>query len=83
MEPKKSLDEAILRAYPSTGKITQPQEKLFSMERPDQASYMNNAHHAPLNESHINLMHSWMNLRNMDNELAETKNIDMDEKKES
>ena len=83
MEPKKSLDEAILRAHPSTEKITQPQEKLFSMERPDQTSYMNNAHQAPLNESHINLMHSWMNLRNMDNELAETKNSDMNEKNES
>ena len=83
MEPKKSLDEAILRAHPSTGKITQPQEKLFSMERPDQASYMNNAHHAPLNESHINLMHSWMNLRGMDNMLAETQYSDLNEKNAS
>ncbi|GAB3530521.1 hypothetical protein GCM10027443_11300 [Pontibacter brevis] len=53
------------------------------MENTDQSSYMNNAHQAPLNESHINLMHSWMNLRGMDNQLAETRYSDLNEKEES
>ena len=80
MEPKKSMNEAIFRAHPSTGKVTQPQDKLFSMEKPDNSSYMNNAHQAPLNESHVNLMLSWMNLRGMDKKLAETGYSDMNEK---
>ncbi|WP_106219074.1 hypothetical protein [Pontibacter ummariensis] len=35
---------------------------------------------APLNESHINLMQSWLNLRGMDYELlAEQKYLDLNE----
>ncbi|ARS36354.1 hypothetical protein [Pontibacter actiniarum] len=34
---------------------------------------------APLNESHINLMQSWLNLRGMDNKLADTRYRDMAE----
>ncbi|RDV17083.1 hypothetical protein DXT99_00780 [Pontibacter diazotrophicus] len=77
------MDEAILRAHQSTEKENQPQDKLFSMKNPDQSSYMNNTHQAPLNESHINLMHSWMNLRGMDNQLAETKYSDLNQKNAS
>ncbi|MCX2739656.1 hypothetical protein [Pontibacter anaerobius] len=32
---------------------------------------------APLNESHINLMQSWQNLRGLDNKLAQTKFSDL------
>lgn len=32
-----------------------------------------------LNESHINLMQSWLNLRGMDNRLADTKYKDLTE----
>lgn len=32
---------------------------------------------APLNESHLNLMQSWLNLRGMDNKLARTRYRDM------
>lgn len=83
MKPKESMNEAIFRAHQSTEKVNQPQDKLISMENPDETSYMNNAHQAPLNESHINLMQSWMNLRGMDNKLAETKYSDLNEKNAS
>lgn len=83
MKPKKSMDEAILRAHQSTEKVNEPQGKLLSMEDPDQSSYTNNAHQAPLNESHINLMQSWMNLRGMDNKLAETRDSDLNQRNAS
>ena len=83
METNKSLNEAIFRAYPATEKINQSQHKLSSMGSPDDASYTSNTHQAPLNESHVNLMQSWMNLRDMDNELAETKFSDMNGKQEA
>lgn len=42
--------------------------------------YTNNAHHAPLIETHNNLMQSWMNLRGMDCQLAEDKYHDLAER---
>jgi len=71
MKARKSLNEAILRANQSTEKINQPQDMLFSMASPEQQTYTGNTHQAPLNESHINLMQSWMNLRGLDCKLAE------------
>lgn len=73
MKTKKSLNEAILRAHPSTEKVNQPQDALFSMASPKQETYDHNMHQAPLNESHINLMQSWVNLRGMECKLAESK----------
>lgn len=84
METKKSLNEAIFRAHPSTEKVTQPQQNLYAMGNPEQEdTYIHNAHHAPLNESHVNLMQSWMNLRGLDCKLAESKYKDLSGKRPS
>jgi hypothetical protein len=83
METKRSLTEAIFRAHNSTGKVTQPQQNLYAMGNPEHDTYMHNAHHAPLNESHVNLMQSWMNLRGMDCKLAESKYSDLSVKRAS
>lgn len=79
METRKSLNEAILRAHQSTEKVNQPQEALFSMASPKQETYDHNTHQAPLNESHTNLMQSWVNLRGMECKLAESKEGGMGE----
>lgn len=71
METNKSLQEAILRAHPSTEKVNQPQDMLFAMASPKHQTYTGNTHQAPLNESHLNLMQSWMNLRGMECRLDE------------
>ncbi|WP_162053745.1 hypothetical protein [Pontibacter pamirensis] len=83
MKPKRSMEEAILRAHQATEEDNQTQNKLFSMETPEQSTYTNNTHQAPLNESHINLMQSWMNLRGMDNKLAETGYGDLNQRNAS
>ncbi len=82
METNKSLQEAILRARPSSEKNNQPQDLLFSMASPKQQTYTGNTHHAPLNESHLNLMQSWMNLRSMECKLGENMFQDLSENKE-
>jgi len=82
METRKSLNEAILRSHQSTEKVNQPQDMLFAMATPKQETYDHNTHQAPLNESHINLMQSWVNLRGMECKLAESEESGMDEKLE-
>ncbi|GAA4442061.1 hypothetical protein GCM10023188_41300 [Pontibacter saemangeumensis] len=79
METRKSLNEAILRSHQSTEKVNQPQDMLFSMATPKQQTYEHNTHQAPLNESHINLMQSWMNLRGLECKLAESRLGGLDE----
>ncbi len=61
------LEEAVLRANLSTAQETQQQEHLFEMASPEQ-DFQYRAK-VPVNESHINLMQSWHNLRGMDSEL--------------
>ncbi|MCJ8165795.1 hypothetical protein MKJ04_13160 [Pontibacter sp. E15-1] len=82
METNKSLQEAILQAHPSTEKINQPQDLLFSIASPKQETYTDNSHHAPLNESHLNLMQSWMNLRDLECKLAESMPGELSDKPE-
>lgn len=82
METRKSLNEAILRSHQSTEKVNEPQDMLFAMATPKQETYDHNTHQAPLNESHINLMQSWVNLRGMECKMAENEKSKMDEKLE-
>ncbi|MDX5436334.1 MAG: hypothetical protein LPK03_04030 [Pontibacter sp.] len=80
MKPEKPIEEAILRAHNATEKEHQSQDQLYNMRTP-QTNTPSPSYHgeAPLNESHINLMQSWQNLRGLDNKLAQTKYSDMKE----
>ncbi|TXK27404.1 hypothetical protein FVR03_21150 [Pontibacter qinzhouensis] len=69
MNKDKTLEEAVLRANLSTAQETQQQEHLINMANLDQ-NHRYDAK-APVNESHVNLMQAWQNLRGMDSELLQ------------
>ncbi|TPE43690.1 hypothetical protein [Pontibacter mangrovi] len=80
MKADKPIDEAIFRAHGATENELQPQDELYAMKTPQKHTPGNNLHGgAPLNESHINLMQSWQNLRGLDSKLANTKYTDLSE----
>ncbi|SFG43057.1 hypothetical protein SAMN05421739_102495 [Pontibacter chinhatensis] len=79
-KPIDNLDEAIYRASNATKQETQPQNKLHAMRVPQNPNQDQHPHEgAPLNESHVNLMQSWQQLRGLDSKLAQTKYKDMAE----
>jgi CRISPR/Cas system-associated endonuclease/helicase Cas3 len=73
MRAKKVLKEAILRTHQTTEKANQTQEQLLHMEQ--QAKEI--LDQPQLNESPKNLIRSWYNLRNLDQNLAENKYSDL------
>lgn len=79
-KPIDNLDEAIYKASNATKQETQSQNKLHAMRVPQNLNQDQHPHdRAPLNESHVNLMQSWQQLRGLDSKLAQTKYKDMAE----
>lgn len=78
MKTNKSYKEAILRAYPTEKENTQDQERLLSLKQQQSKSTLAslNSDETPVVETHKNLMRSWLNLRGLDQHLADDKEQD-------
>lgn len=64
----------------ATNRDNSSQDELHAMRTPQKNNQTGNTQgEAPLNESHMNLMQSWHNLRGLDNKLAQTKYSDLAE----
>lgn len=73
MKTEKAHKEAILRAHQTTEEANQAQEELLHFNEKSRQS----ADSTQLHESPANLMQSWHNLRNLDQDLAENKYSDL------
>ncbi|MBC5993617.1 hypothetical protein [Pontibacter cellulosilyticus] len=72
MKTNKSYKEAILRAYPTEKENTQDQERLLSLKQQSKNTLASlDSDETPVVETHKNLMRSWLNLRGLDQNLAE------------
>ncbi|MFT2010065.1 hypothetical protein ACMA1I_15435 [Pontibacter sp. 13R65] len=78
MRKDKMMEESALRANLSTSQESQLKENLFGMAKPEPNQHLNQQYNAkaPVNESHVNMMQAWQNLRGMDSELLQKNTMD-------
>ncbi|GAB3197974.1 hypothetical protein ABID22_000688 [Pontibacter aydingkolensis] len=83
MKTNKSYKEAILRAYPTKKENTQDQEKLLHLkQQSENTTSASDTDNTPVVETHKNLLRSWLNLRGLDQNLAEGKRGQKNSEKE-